>query len=91
MQKRLIALLVSSISFVTATAITAKNTLVSTSMLSGSSVGYKGVDECSKLKMFRVAILPFDTKGAKIDGDIDQGQLQAGLNDIYNYANHAVA
>ena len=96
MQKRLIALLVSSISFVTATAIAAQNTLVSTSMLSGitnmssassmlsstSSVGYKGVDERSKLKMFRVAILPFDTKGAKIDGDIDQEQLQAGLNDI---------
>ncbi len=96
MQKRLIALLVSSISFVTATAIAAQSTLVSTSMLSGStnmssassmlssasSVGYKGADERSKLKMFRVAILPFDTKGAKIDGDIDQEQLQASLNDI---------
>ncbi|MDE5003049.1 penicillin-binding protein activator LpoB, partial [Francisella tularensis subsp. holarctica] len=37
--------------------------------------------ERSKLKIFRVEILPFDTKGAKIDGYIDQEQLQSGLND----------
>ena len=54
----------------------------SSMLSSASSVGYKGADERSKLKMFRVAILPFDTKGAKIDGDIDQEQLQASLNDI---------
>ncbi|APC91070.1 MULTISPECIES: penicillin-binding protein activator LpoB [Francisella] len=95
MQKRLITLLVSSVIFVTATAITAQHPLASTSMLSSasatmisassmlnsaSSIGYKGVDERNKLKMFRVAILPFDTKGAKIDGNIDQKQLQTGLN-----------
>ena len=54
----------------------------SSMLSSASSVGYKGADERSKLKMFRVEILPFDTKGAKIDGDIDQEQLQASLNDI---------
>lgn len=44
---------------------------ISSVLSSASSVGYKGVDERSKIKMFRVTILPFDTKGAKIDGDID--------------------
>lgn len=81
-------------SFMTATGVAAQNNLANTNMLSGSTVissassilssassAYKGVDERSKLKMFRVAILPFDTKGAKIDGDIDQEQLQSGLND----------
>ncbi|APA83624.1 penicillin-binding protein activator LpoB [Francisella tularensis] len=94
MQKRLITFLVSSMSFMTATGVAAQNNLANTNMLSGSTVissassilssassAYKGVDERSKLKMFRVAILPFDTKGAKIDGDIDQEQLQSGLND----------
>lgn len=78
----------------TATGVAAQNNLADTNMISGSTVissassilssassTYKGVDERSKLKMFRVAILPFDTKGAKIDGDIDQEQLQSGLND----------
>ncbi|MBK2243916.1 CsgG/HfaB family protein [Francisella tularensis] len=95
MQKRLITFLVSSMSFMTATGVAAQNNLADTNMISGSTVissassilssassTYKGVDERSKLKMFRVAILPFDTKGAKIDGDIDQEQLQSGLNDI---------
>ncbi|OIN84124.1 penicillin-binding protein activator LpoB [Francisella sp. TX07-6608] len=94
MQKRVITFLVSSMSFMTATGVAAQNNLANTNMLSGSTVissassilssassTYKGVDERSKLKMFRVAILPFDTKGAKIDGDIDQEQLQSGLND----------
>ncbi|MED7819484.1 MULTISPECIES: CsgG/HfaB family protein [unclassified Francisella] len=52
------------------------------SVASGSSTKYKGVDERNDLKMFKVAILPFDAHNAKINANIGIKQLQDGLNNI---------
>lgn len=54
----------------------------STSITSGSSTKYKGVDERNNLKMFKVAILPFDAHNAKINADMGIKELQDGLNNI---------
>ncbi|AIT09986.1 hypothetical protein LO80_08400 [Candidatus Francisella endociliophora] len=46
------------------------------------SNSYKGVDERSSLNMFKLAILPFDAKGASISADISAQQLKDGLNQV---------
>lgn len=52
------------------------------SITSGSSIKYKGVDERNNLKMFKIAILPFDAHNAKITANMGIKQLQDGLNNI---------
>lgn len=54
----------------------------STIATSGSSARYKGVDERNNLNMFKIAILPFDAKGAEISAHISSKQLQTGLNQV---------
>ncbi|ASG68552.1 penicillin-binding protein activator LpoB [Francisella halioticida] len=49
---------------------------------SGSTAKYNGVDERNNLKMFKVAILPFDAHNAKINASMGIKQLQDGLNNI---------
>ncbi|WP_044526743.1 CsgG/HfaB family protein [Francisella philomiragia] len=49
---------------------------------SGSTVKYQGVDERNNLKMFTVAILPFDTKGVTNESIYSEKQLQNRLNQI---------
>ncbi|AJI46509.1 penicillin-binding protein activator LpoB [Francisella philomiragia] len=49
---------------------------------SGSTVKYKGVDERNNLKMFTVAILPFDTKGVTNESIYSEKQLRNRLNQI---------
>ena len=42
---------------------------------------YKGVDERSKLKMFKLAILPFEVKSSSLTKGVDADMFQQGLND----------
>ncbi|GAB4223086.1 MAG: hypothetical protein Kow0076_5190 [Francisella sp.] len=95
MRKKIIFLVITSvlstISFASQSSIVPNNVKSGSTIKSSSAssinyslshnVSYQGVDERSKLKMFRIAILPFSLKeGINISDNINQEKLQTVLN-----------
>ena len=49
--------------------------------VSSKTTDYQGVDERNKLKMFKLAIQPFEIKSSSLTKDVDAGVFQQDLND----------